>query len=491
MRRSGILLHPTSLPGSGPCGDLGEGAYRFLDWLASAGCTLWQTLPLNPPGGGFSPYGSPGSFAGATHLISVDRLVVDGLLRAEELGERPHGGERVDLRGLERWHQPLISQAARRLADDAPEDLERFAQDNPWAADWALFAALRAAAGVDGWWQFSEALQARDADALARARDEHHAAIQQELALQLIFRQQWADVRRAARDRGIAIIGDVPIFVAGDGCDTWCHRALFRGTTAPWRPDPIAGAPPDDFSPIGQRWGNPLYDWPAHERDGFAWWVDRFRAVSALVDTARVDHFRGFCAAWEIPVHAADAREGRWIASPGPALFAAVRRALGRVPIIAEDLGVITPDVEQLRDDLQVPGMKVLVFAFGKDAHHSYLPHNFPHPRWVAYTSTHDTDTARGWYDHAPEAARHRLRVYVGRDGSEPSWDLIRLAWSSTARWSIAPMQDVLALGSGARMNTPGTAQGNWRWRTTDLPADAAHRLAELAWVYGRRPRTS
>lgn len=485
MRRSGVLLHPTSLPGPGPCGDLGEGALRFLDWLAEAGCTLWQTLPLNPPGGGFSPYGSPSSFAGATHLISLDRLVAEGLLRVGELSDRPHRPHWVDVDALEGWHAPRVALAARRLLAEDPGAVARFREHHPWALDWAMFAIIRGDLGVDGWWQFPHELRDRHPGALERFQDQHHDRIMEVIATQLLFERQWSAVRRAARVRNIEIVGDLPIFVAGDGCDTWVDRGLFRWSDG-WRPDPVSGAPPDQFSAVGQRWGNPLYNWPAHEASDFGWWIARFRAVFSRVDHVRVDHFRGFAAAWEIPAGAADARSGRWGKSPGSALFAAVRKALGKLPIIAEDLGVITPDVEALRREVGAPGMKVLQFAFGGTSDHEYLPHNFQGSSWVAYTGTHDNDTAVGWYHSAPEKVQHRYRVYCGRDGSEPGWDLIRLAWQSTAEWAITPMQDVLNLGGEARMNTPGVAKGNWGWRTTELPLHLAHRLAQLGWAYGR-----
>jgi len=485
-RHAGVLLHPTSLPGPGPCGDLGEGAIRFLDWLAEAGCTLWQTLPLNPPGGGFSPYGSPSSFAGATHLISVDRLVAEGLLRVDELDGRPHHPHRVDTDALDAWHAPLVTRAARRLCDEDAASVSAFKADNPWAVDWALFELIRTELRVDGWWGFPDGLRARDRTELDKVLDEHGGRIDELIAAQMIFARQWSAIRRAAQIRNIEIVGDIPIFVAGDGCDTWCDRDLFRWG-ADGRPDPVSGAPPDQFSDIGQRWGGPLYDWPAHIRTDFAWWTRRIKAALSLVDHLRVDHFRGFAAAWEIPATAQDARSGAWGRSPGSELFATVRKNLGRLPIFAEDLGIITPDVEALRKELGIPGMKVLQFAFGDEADHEYLPHNYDGTGWVAYTGTHDNDTAIGWYHSSPHKIQHRYRVYCGRDGSEPGWDLIRTAWASTAQWAITPAQDVLGLGGDARMNTPGTATGNWRWRASDLPLHAAHRLAELGWVYGRK----
>ena len=497
MRRAGILLHPTSLPGDGPCGDLGRGAIAFLDWLAAAGCSLWQVLPLNPTGGGFSPYDSPGAFAGGTHLLSLERLAADGLLSHQELEDRPHGGPRVDRAALEEWHAPRVNKAAQRLVESDPGSVDDFQQRAPWVEDWALYSVLSRHHPGRGWWDFPAPLRERKAAALHRAWKTHGPELKTEIAAQLLFRRQWAELRAAAHARGIQIVGDLPIFVSGTGADSWAHRKLFRWADrvdlpegeGPWRPDPIAGVPPDYFSPTGQCWGNPLYDWPAHRRSGFQWWVDRFRRTFELVDQVRADHFRGFAATWEIPASAAgDARLGAWRPGPGKALFEAVQGALGQLPIIAEDLGHITPDVHELRDSFGLPGMKILQFAFGGGPDHPFLPHNYPHPRWVAYTGTHDNDTAVGWYRSTSEVERHRFRVYVGRSGEEPGWDLIRLAWSSIARWAIAPMQDVLGLGSEGRMNIPGLAAGNWSWRCTELPHHTAFRLRELSESFGRKP---
>lgn len=494
MRRAGILLHPTSFAGPGPCGDLGPHAVRFLDWLAEAGCTLWQVLPLVPTGGGSSPYDSPGALALGTHLVSVDGLVQDGLLAPHEVLERPHRPHRVDAEALERWHAPLVDRAAARLAQHAPAEVAAFAEARPWARDWALFEALRAAHPGAGWWAFPEALRDRQPEALARAREEHAEAIERELAAQLLVERQWLALRAEAHARGIRVVGDLPIFVSGTGCDTWVHRELFRWrrtAEGDWRPDPIAGVPPDYFSPMGQCWGNPLYAWEQHAADGFAWWTARFRRTFELVDAVRVDHFRGFAAAWEIPAEVGDARQGEWRPGPGRALFDAVRAELGELPIVAEDLGVITPDVEALRDDLGVPGMKVLQFAFGGDPSHAFLPHTWTHPRWVVYTGTHDNDTALGWYRAADEATRHHLRVHTASDGSEPHWELLRLAWGSVGAWAIAPLQDVLGLGSEGRMNVPGLAQGNWSWRLPELPRAAAARLRQLSETFARTPAPS
>jgi 4-alpha-glucanotransferase len=492
MRRAGILLHPTSLPGSGPCGDLGAGAVRFLDWLHEAGCTTWQVLPLNPPGGGFSPYDSPSAFAVGTHLLSLEQLAEEGLLRPDEARWSGPRGDLVQVDALESWHAPLVARAAARFAVERPNDVEQFAAAHPWVRDWALFRALLRDKSVGSWTALSPGLRNRHPGTIAQARRRLHASISQEIAAQALVHRQWAVLKQAAGDRDIEIVGDVPIFVSGGGADVWASRDLFRGGTAPddpaatWRADPVTGVPPDYFSPTGQRWGNPHYAWDRHRETHFAWWVARFRAVLELVDVARVDHFRGFAAAWEIPSDAEDATAGAWAAGPGRALFDAVREGLGQLPLIAEDLGEITDDVHDLRDGLGLPGMKILQFAFGGDAHHPFLPHNWRHPGWVAYTGTHDNDTAMGWYQSTSERARHRYRVTAQRDGSEPGWDLTRLAWSSIAERAIAPLQDVLNLGTGARFNTPGTAVGNWTWRATSLPPTTAHRLRELAWATGR-----
>ncbi len=496
MRAAGILLHPTSLPGPCVAGDLGHGVDRFLDWLQAAGCTLWQVLPLVPPGAGFSPYDSPSATALGTHLLSLDLLVAEGLLAPGALADRPAAGWRVDTALVTDWKQPRIDAAADACAAREPGALAAFAEAHPWAADWALYQALRQHHGADGWQDFPPALRDRRATALAAAREAHAALIQRALAAQVLVHRQWARVRREAQARGIQIVGDVPIFVSGGSCDVWVHRALFRGEEVPaadtgmprWRANPVTGVPPDYFAPLGQRWGNPHYDWAAHAAEGYAWWIGRLRAVLNHCDLVRIDHFRGFAAAWEISADAPDATQGRWQAAPGRALFAALEEALGGLPFIAEDLGIITPDVEALRDDLGLPGMKVLQFAWGGGDHHAFLPHMYAGRRWVAYTGTHDTDTAIGWYHSATPREQHRLRVYCGRDGSEPGWDLVRLAWASVADTAIAPLQDVLGLDGAWRMNVPGEAEGNWGFRAPELPRWAAERLRGMGEAYGRLP---
>jgi 4-alpha-glucanotransferase len=354
--------------------------------------------------------------------------------------------------------------------------------EHAWLRDWALYAALAARHG-GGWWDWPRA--DRRGSTLERLRKELRAEVAIEEGLQYLFHLQWSAVRARAREHGIRLLGDVPIFVSGDGCDTWVHRDLFRlGDDG--RPAPVAGVPPDYFSPTGQRWGNPVYAWERHAADGFAWWRARLQRELALVDAVRLDHFRGFCANWCIPADEQDARRGRWEPGPGRALFDALRDTLGGLPLVAEDLGEITPDVHALRDALGLPGMKVLQFAFGGDAQHPFLPHNWRHAHWVAYTGTHDNDTAAGWYASTDPRTQHRFRVYTGRDGSNPAWALVREAWASVAATAVAPMQDLLGLGAEARFNTPGERDGNWAWRLRDLPWGAAPAVRSLCATYGR-----
>ena len=433
MRRSGVLLHITSLPSRGPIGDLGPAARGFVDWLASAGQTRWQWLPLNPLGPGNSPYASPSAFAVEPALLSLEDLVADGLLSRRDL-PRWRASEEVDWQAVWCDKRPLLERAAREhgVRGEVPEWLER----------WGAFA------GEDA------------------------------IALQQLCDRQLARLRAHAEERGVQLVGDVPIFVSGDGCDATSQPSLFDFTKR-------AGVPPDYFSPTGQLWGNPHYAWD--EPEVFAWWRARFERVLEHVHRVRIDHFRGFAAAWAVPPGAETAMTGEWVPGPGLELFEALGLDAPR-QLIAEDLGVITADVEALRDALGAPGMKILQFAFGDDAmRHPFLPHDFETPNCVAYTGTHDNDTARGWYDSAPEEVRHRFRVYA-RSGGDP-WDLLRLAWSSTARDALAPMQDLLGLGNEARMNVPGTAEGNWGWRLAEAPDEAlAARLRELTWACGRLP---
>ncbi len=446
--------------------------------MSEAGLDTWQMLPVHPVGPGQSPYASPSAFAADIRLISIETLVANGLLAPVPL---PWGTAELDPAAVDAWKVPLLRTAAARVAPDAGcrafVDAER-----AWLADWTLYAALRRVHG-GGWWDWPGTSAGRRG--VARLRKEHAALIAEEEGLQYLFHLQWTHLRAAAHARGIRLVGDIPIFVSGDGCDTWAQRDLFRLDPA-GRPDPVAGVPPDYFSPDGQRWGNPTYAWQRHADTGFAWWTARLRRELALFDAVRLDHFRGFCASWSIPAAEQDARVGKWEPGPGRPLFDALRAALGDLPLIAEDLGVITPDVGALRDGLALPGMKVLQFAYGDDATHPFLPHNLAHSRWVMYTGTHDNDTAAGWYAAADEKARHRFRVTCGRDGAAPAWSMLREAWASVAATAIAPMQDFLGLGSEARLNTPGRADGNWGWRLRELPWQVCGTARTLGEVFER-----
>jgi 4-alpha-glucanotransferase len=350
-----------------------------------------------------------------------------------------------------------------------------------WLADWVVYAAMAEAEGVraDAPLAFVERPRPKKVPA------ELAASVAVHEGLQFLFATQWQALREHAGARGIRLLGDVPLFVSGDGCDVWTNPSLFR-RGADGRLDPIAGVPPDYFSPLGQRWGNPTYDWDAHGRDGYAWWVARLRRELELVDLVRIDHFRGLAAYWAIAADEPDARRGQWVPGPGQPLFDALREGLDGLPLVAEDLGEITPDVIALREAVGLPGMKVLQFAFGGGSDHPFLPHNYDSPNWVVYTGTHDNDTAVGWYRATDEAARHRFRRYGARDGSDPAWAMMREAWASVAELAVAPMQDILGLDSGARMNTPGVARGNWGWRLRDLPWERTEMLRQLAITFGR-----
>jgi 4-alpha-glucanotransferase len=494
-RRSGILLHPTSLPGRWGIGDLGAAAYGFVDFLAAAGQQFWQVMPLGPTGYGDSPYQGFSAFAGNPLLISPDRLLEAGLLAAEDLeGAHFFPDAAVDYGAVIPFKQALLRRSFDRFSAAATQqqrqELVTFRErSRAWLDDYALFAALKQAHGGAEWSAWPREIATRDSAAMARLAHELADQIEFQAYTQFLFFDQWRRLKEYANQRGIQIIGDIPIFVAYDSADVWANREIFELDDA-GRPTVVAGVPPDYFSATGQLWGNPLYRWGALARRGYDWWVERFRAALTLVDIVRLDHFRGFAAYWEVPASEATAINGRWVAGPGAALFEAARQALGEVPIIAEDLGLITPDVVELRDQLGFPGMKVLQFAFGVGPDEPYQPHNYL-PHCVVYTGTHDNDTTAGWWSTESEQLRHHVRLYLGRDGSNISWDFIRLALASVAETAIIPLQDVLALGSAARMNTPGRASGNWSWRYTPdmLSSSLVEQLRVLTELYGRAPK--
>jgi 4-alpha-glucanotransferase len=492
-RAAGLLLHPTSLPSRFGIGDFGPEAGRFVDWAADAGARLWQVLPLHPPGPGESPYGSASAFAGNPFLISLERLAEDGLLTTGEIsGAAPAAGERRGAAAVRAARGRLLRAAWERFEREAParrrEELEAFRaspSEASWLSDWALFAALSGRQADAGWVHWPAALARREPDSLRDARLELADEIRFQEWLQFLFRRQWDTVRESARRRGIAIVGDVPIYVSHHSADVWAHRDLFA-LDAGGRAELVAGVPPDYFSETGQLWGYPLYRWDRMRADGFSWWVERLRAALRLADVVRVDHFRGFAGYWEVPATARTAAEGRWAEGPGLALFAALRRSLGSLPLIAEDLGTITPDVRRLLSETGIPGMRVLQFAFSEDDS-PHAPHRHVE-NGVVYTGTHDNDTARGWFAALPPEDRRRALEYLGGDGAEIEWDLIRTTLASVADRAIVPLQDVFSLGSEARMNTPGVGANNWRWRakSEDFTAERAGRFRRLVELTGR-----
>ncbi len=495
-RASGILLHPTSLPGGHGIGDLGPEAYAFVDWLAEARQQYWQVLPIGPTGYGDSPYQTFSAFAGNPLLIDLTALVEQGWLEEGALADAPANGTLIDYGQVVNFKVGALHLAwvgFKALAE--PEDHDRFAafckREASWLDDYALFRAIKSAQGGVSWNEWPLGLATRDKAALSAFRKEHADAIAYARFSQWVFFDQWAALREHAHARGIHIIGDVPIFVAFDSADAWAHRALFH-IDDQGNPTVVAGVPPDYFSATGQLWGNPLYRWDAMARGRYAWWVARTRQALNLYDLVRVDHFRGFEAYWEVPAGEKTAIKGRWVKGPGDKLFKALQKALGEdLPIIAEDLGLITPPVEALRDQFALPGMKILQFAFGDPAN-AYLPHNFV-PNCVVYTGTHDNDTSRGWFESAPEDERDYALRYMNTDAEGFTWALIREAQASVARLAVVPAQDLLDLGSEARMNTPAVAAGNWGWRYEpgQLTEGIAGHLAEMAVMFGRTPEAA
>ncbi len=494
-RACGVLLHPTSLPGSPGIGDLGQSAYRFVDFLAAAGQRYWQVLPLGPTGYGDSPYQCFSAFAGNPLLVSPERLVAEGLLDPQYLANLPaFDAHRVNFGQVIPWKRKLLSVSFADFQDHATVELraefERFCADEAgWLDDFALFMALKDACNGAPWWEWERALRIRQPQALREAANRLADAMAFQRYQQWLFFRQWQALKSYANIHDVYIIGDIPIFVAHDSVDTWANPHLFHFDQEA-RPIIVAGVPPDYFSATGQLWGNPIYRWDVMKQDGYAWWIERFRALFRLVDVARVDHFRGFEAYWAVPGGEDTAVNGRWVKGPGANFFQTVLAALGDLPIIAEDLGFITPEVLALRDQFGFPGMKVLQFAFSTDGSDPYLPHNYTR-NCVVYTGTHDNDTTVGWFRRSstPEERHFALR-YLRRDGSDIAWDLIHLAWTSVAHTAITPMQDLLRLDSEARMNLPGSFGGNWQWRCPPdvLTDELGAALLDLTDVCGRRP---
>ncbi|MGF1580294.1 MAG: 4-alpha-glucanotransferase [Gemmataceae bacterium] len=492
-RISGIILHPTSLPGPYGIGDFGGTAYRWIDGLYHARQSLWQILPLNPTGYGNSPYQSFASFAGNYYLVSPDLLVEDGLLDRSDIPAVDFPGDYVDYGPVIDFKINILNRAWERFqgghAGHLRADFEGFiGKHQHWVDDYALFRALKDANGGKAWYEWSEDLVLREPASLEKARHDLGDQVGYFKFVQFLFFRQWQNVKNYANERGIRIFGDVPIFVAGDSADVWANPRMFQ-LDEQRRPRTVAGVPPDYFSATGQLWGNPVYEWSEHQATNFRWWIERLKATFEVVDLVRIDHFRGFEAYWAIPAGMPTAEVGEWVKAPGMELFTEIEKAFGELPIIAEDLGVITPEVDALRHQFGLPGMKVLQFAFGGGSDNKDLPHNYEH-NTVVYTGTHDNDTTCGWYDVANEREKDHVRRYLGVSGDDISWDLIRAAWASVGDTAVAPLQDVLSLGTEARMNFPGKPDGNWEWRFTEemLSYDRLDRLAELTELYSRGP---
>ena len=492
QRASGILLHPTSLPGRSGSGDMGADAYRFIDWLVSAGQTYWQILPLGEIGPGNSPYMSRSAFAGNILLIDLAELAHLGWLSPDDL--KPDDGfcpERVNFALAQSFRIQRLRRAAANFLAYAPAEMQRaYAQycatESAWLDDYALFMAISEREHWREWNCWPSKLAQRDARALQQVAVECTTEVSFWKFCQWCFARQWSRLKCYANEKGIRIIGDVPIFVAYQSADVWAHQELFeldeRG-----RPTVVAGVPPDYFSETGQLWGNPLYRWDIHKETGYAWWIERLRHALQQADMVRVDHFRGFAAYWEIPANAPDAIVGQWKPGPAEDLFEAIAQAFPQMPIIAEDLGLITPDVLQLRDKFELPGMRVLQFAFGDDDTNLFLPHHYV-ANTVAYTGTHDNDTTAGWWETAPHHVKKFALEYLGLDGEPIVWAMMRVLSASLAHVVIFPLQDVLCLPSTHRMNFPGHSVGNWEWRFSweQMQPEQTQELARMSGESGR-----
>jgi 4-alpha-glucanotransferase len=501
-RSSGILLHPTSLPSPFGIGDLGDSAFEFADFLKSSGQRYWQMLPVGPTGYGDSPYQCFSAFAGNSLLISPVRLMEEGLVTAADLESAPNFREnRVDYGPVIDWKTQLLRLAFERFVItegfNAPQFVEFTQAAAYWLDDYALFRALKNAQDGKSWNQWEPHVARREPEALRAAGEHLRSQILAEKFYQYLFFKQWRALRSYCHENGIQIVGDIPIFVAFDSADVWAHPDQFKLNE---KGDPIvvAGVPPDYFSATGQLWGNPIYNWDRMRADGFRWWIDRVKATLELFDVVRIDHFRGFAASWEVPGGDKTAEHGQWVNVPGRQLFEAIKGALGTLPIIAEDLGVITPDVEVLRDQFGFPGMRIMQFAFGGDPKNHDLPHNYVR-NCVAYTGTHDNDTVVGWFtskagpgstrdDAQVERERRFCLEYLNSDGHEINWDFTRALMASVADIVVVPAQDLLGLGNESRMNLPATTSNNWDWRLKGgaLTEEIGLRLRRMTEVYGR-----
>lgn len=470
-RSSGTLLHPTSFPSKYGIGDLGHEARVFIDFLERTDQTIWQVLPLGPTGYGNSPYASYSAFAGNPYLISLDLLAEKGLLKKSEVkkAELPLTVEadyEASYTRKDKLYKTASSRFWKNLTDADEKKLDAFKKQNSyWLDDFILFMACSVENGKKPWNMWDKGMAQRKKSDLKAYAKEKSDEIRYQLWLQFEFFEQWYELKNYANGKGIRVIGDIPIFVDHNSADVWANPGFFAVDKQGNR-QLVAGVPPDYFSGTGQLWGNPLYNWKALEKSGFSWWIERFRQMFELYDAIRVDHFRGFDAYWEVSADEKTAINGKWVPAPGRKLFETIRKELGQLPIIAEDLGVMTPSVEKLRDDFNFPGMKIIQFAFDSDSTNDFLPHNYPQNS-VTYSGTHDNDTTVGWYQAAPEIEKHRVREYTRSDGAEIEWELIRLGMLSVADQAIFPLQDFMGLDTAHRMNLPATVGDNWMWRYT------------------------
>lgn len=490
-RSSGILLHPTSLPGKYGIGDIGPEAFKWIDTLVETGQKCWQVLPLGPTGYGDSPYQSFSAFAGNPYLISPDLLKEEGLLSDEDLDQPDFSVIKVEYGRVIPYKINLLNKAFKAFKAQKTyhlrENFDQFCEkEGYWLDDYALFMSLKDKHNGKSWLNWERDLRHREPKAMERAKTNLHDSIQNHKFSQFLFFKQWKELKAYANKNGVSIIGDIPIFISSDSSDLWSYPKGFL-LDDDRRPTHVAGVPPDYFSETGQLWGNPLYDWSEHKKDDYAWWKKRLKAILKTVDYVRIDHFRGFEAYWKVPSGMLTAETGVWEKGPGYALFDSIKKSFKDLPIIAEDLGVITPEVDALREDCGFPGMKVLQFAFGGGVESRFLPHNYE-TNAVVYTGTHDNDTSKGFYEKAVQYEKDFMRRYMGVDGSDISWDLIRLAMMSVATLSVYPLQDLLSMGSETRMNLPGVLGGNWEWRLKEGQLDkfTISRLADLTTIYGR-----
>lgn len=496
-RSSGILLHPTSFPSRFGIGDLGHEAYRFIDFLKDGYQQYWQILPLGPTGFGNSPYMCYSALAGNPLLISPDKLVGEGLLSEDDFANLPEFPlDNVDYQQVESTKIPLLKKACSNFkANNTPKQIKAFEEfcysKAYWLDDYSLFMALKDSTGGASWNSWDKDIASRKPKALEKAKKDLESEVFYHKFLQFQFYSQWSELRKYANDRNVEIIGDIPIYVAHDSADVWGNPENFALDKDTGAAALMAGVPPDYFSATGQLWGNPVYDWKQLEKQNFKWWVQRFEAMLDYVDIIRIDHFRGFEAFWAVPLGEETAVNGEWVKAPGDKLFETIKKELGTLPVLAEDLGTITPDVEALRDKFEFPGMKVLQFAFGGDASNPYLPFNVQDTNCVIYTGTHDNDTTVGWYEKANDDEKRNLSFYLGNispDGVH--WDLIRLAMGSVANVAIFPLQDILGLGSNARMNVPSQGEGNWEWRyrSQAMNPELSQRMKNFVEFFGRSP---